>query len=693
MRKPRPHLRPSTRWSSSTATRPITEAALRNEPPPSSSVERAATLAGQPVAAMRAMTGGAYVLRLFQPLPDADAVALARALESDPEVEFAAPDRMKTIHLSPNDTCYASAGGAACNGAFQWDLFEAIGGANLPGAWDITTGSASIVVGVLDTGILAHPDLSGRTVPGYDMIADSFVGNDGNGRDADPSDPGDWVAANECYPGNGRAAAARGTARTSPAPSAPPPTTASDIAGINWVSKILPVRVLGKCGGYTSDIIDGMTWSAGLAVPGVPSNPNPAKVVNLCLGGGGACDAVFEQPIINNVIAAGTTVVIAAGNSNGDAANFSPGNCNGVITVAATQRAGARASYSNYGTTVEIAAPGGGDGNYILSTLNNGATVPSAYILALYQGTSMATPHVAGIVSLMLSANPTLTPAQVLSKVQSTARAFPTGTVRDCTSNPAAVNATVKYCGAGIIDAQAAVLSAGGGGSAARRRSRVRQSAPRAASVTFTATVTGNAPTGTVNFRDGGATFGGCGAVAFTGGSGNVRTAQCTTSALAAGAHSLTAVYSGDAGNLTSTSPALSQVISSGPVATTTALASSANPAPVGQSVTFTATVTGAAPTGTVNFTGRRRDVWRMRRRRVHRRRRQRPDGPVHDERPRRRHAQPHGRLQRRRRQSHLHQSDADAVDRARHVLDHADRLPQSRGARRARHVYRHRHR
>ena len=581
----------------------ITEAALRNEPPPSSSVERAATVAGQPVAAVRAMTGGAYVLRLFQPLPDADAEALARALESDPEVEFAAPDRIKTIQISPNDTCYASAGGPACNGAFQWDLFEAVGGANLPGAWDITTGSTSIVVGVLDTGILAHPDLSGRTVPGYDMIVDTAVANDGNGRDADPSDPGDWVVANECYNGSGASNSSwHGTHVSGTIGAAT--NNASNIAGINWVSKILPVRVLGKCGGYTSDIMDAMTWAAGLSVPGVPSNPNPAKVVNLSLGGGGACDAVFEQPIINNVIAAGTTVVIAAGNSNGDAANFSPGNCNGVITVAATQRAGARASYSNYGTTVEIAAPGGGDGNYILSTLNSGATVPAAYVLALYQGTSMATPHVAGIVSLMLSANPALTPAQVLSKVQSTARAFPTGTARDCTANPAAVNATVKYCGAGIIDAQAAVLSAGGGGggpvaTTTAVASSLNPAGP-GASVTFTATVTGKAPTGTVNFRDAGVTFGGCGAVAFTGGAGDVRTAQCTTSGLAAGAHSITAVYSGDAGNLTSTSPVLTQSI--GVPTSSTALTSSPNPAAPGVLVTFTATVTGSTPTGTVNF-------------------------------------------------------------------------------------------
>ena len=113
---------------------------------------------------------------------------------------------------------------------------------------------------------------------------------------------------------------------------------------------------LGKCGGTISDIVDGMRWSAGLAVAGVPANANPAKVLNLSLGGCGACGTTY-QDAINAIVAAGTTVVIAAGNSNADASGSRPANCNGVITVAATNRNGSRASYSNYGAVVEISAP------------------------------------------------------------------------------------------------------------------------------------------------------------------------------------------------------------------------------------------------------------------------------------------------------------------------------------------------
>jgi serine protease len=221
------------------------------------------------------------------------------------------------------------------------------------------------------------------------------------------------------------------------------------VTGINWVSKILPVRVLGKCGGYTSDIIDGMRWAAGLSVTGVPANSHPARAINISLGGSGACSAE-QQTAINEIVAAGTVVVVAAGNSNTDASNFNPANCNNVITVAATNRSGYRSYYTNYGSVVEISAPGGdtssSDSNGVLSTLNTGTQGPVADTYAYYQGTSMATPHVTGVASLVLSVKPSLTPAQVLQVLQSTARAFPVGST-----------CNTSICGAGIVDAAAAV--------------------------------------------------------------------------------------------------------------------------------------------------------------------------------------------------------------------------------------------
>jgi serine protease len=223
------------------------------------------------------------------------------------------------------------------------------------------------------------------------------------------------------------------------------------VAGINWVSKIQAVRVLGKCGGFTSDIVDGIRWAAGLYVSGASVNSTPSRVINMSLGGSGACSTA-QQKAINEAVAVGTVVVVAAGNSNADAANFSPGNCTGVITVASNDRDGNRAYYSNYGTSVEITAPGGETvptgSNGVLSTLNLGTTSPGTHGYAYYQGTSMATPHVAGVVSLMLSKNPYLTPAQVTNLLQANVTAFPLGST-----------CTTSICGAGILNA-AAVLQA-----------------------------------------------------------------------------------------------------------------------------------------------------------------------------------------------------------------------------------------
>lgn len=389
-------------------------------------VQRLAGRLGESVKHLRSMSGRNHVLKLARLHTKAEAEALARRLSFDPAVEFAEPDLRMVPLMTPNDSSYAQ----------QWDLYESVGGINAPAAWDRTTGSSAITIAVLDTGLLPHAELSGRTVAGYDFITDLGMANDGDARDPDPSDPGDWGC-------NGNNSSWHGTHVAGTIGAAA--NNANGIAGINWVSKIQSVRVLGRCGGYSSDIIDAMRWVAGIPVGGAPNNATPARVLNLSLGGSGACGASYQNAI-NDVVARGTVVVVAAGNSGVDASNTSPANCDGVIAVGATTRNGARASYSNFGSRVAISAPG----SSILSTLNTGTTVPAADTYALYSGTSMASPHVVGVVSLMLSMNPSLTPMQIKTMLQSSARAFPTGTGADCTTT---------VCGAGIVDAAAALAA------------------------------------------------------------------------------------------------------------------------------------------------------------------------------------------------------------------------------------------
>ena len=381
---------------------------------------------------------GARVIKLDRKVALADAAKVAAEVAArDPNVEYAEPDRIMKPLLTPNDSMYSQ----------QWDYFEATGGMNLPAAWDKSTG-AGIRVAVIDTGYRPHADLSGQILAGYDFISDATIANDGGGRDSDASDPGDWTAAGEC--GAGEPASNSSWHGTHVAGTIAALTNnGSGVAGVAFGAKVVPVRVLGKCGGYTSDIADGIIWASGGTVSGVPNIAARAQVINMSLGGGGACDST-TQNAINGARSRGTVVVVAAGNEAQNASNSSPANCSGVITVAATNRSGGRASYSNYGTIVDVAAPGGDSGAAILSTLNAGTKGPGADSYAGYMGTSMATPHVAGVVALMLAKNPALTPDDVEARLKSSARAFP---------------ASCSGCGAGIVNASSAVDAATGSSS------------------------------------------------------------------------------------------------------------------------------------------------------------------------------------------------------------------------------------
>ncbi|MCQ3830986.1 S8 family serine peptidase [Microbulbifer elongatus] len=389
-------------------------------------------------------TGEFQLVTLRHAIPAATLQNLLSVLRRQPGVATVEVDQLMQHTAVPGDSRYSE----------QWHYFEATAGINLEAAWDTHDGSG-VVVAVIDTGITDHSDLNENIIRGYDFIDDTTVANDGDGRDADPSDPGDWLRAWECgffNPSQPRNSSWHGThvAGTIAA------VTNNDrgVAGVAHGARVLVARVLGKCGGYTSDIIDAIVWTSGGNVAGVPVNANPAQVINLSLGGQGSCSAAM-QSAINTARDNGATVVISAGNSNSNAADFSPANCAGVITVAATDREGNRASYSNYGATVEISAPGGEtnvSGNGVLSTLNSGTQGPAGESYHYYQGTSMAAPHVAGVAALLYQANPTITPDQVVNALQSTARAIP----GSCSGG----------CGAGIVDARAALNAVSDGNQA-----------------------------------------------------------------------------------------------------------------------------------------------------------------------------------------------------------------------------------
>lgn len=419
------------------------------------SVEAAVQNAGIRASYKKPSSNKAHIVQLAQPLSLSEAQAYAAQLSHDPSVAYAEPDQLMfpSDALTPSDSSYAN----------QWHLNTANSNnpsaSNLPAAWAETTGSNKIVVAVVDTGVLNHVDLAPRLIggnaasSGYDFVSFANRGNDGNGRDNNPSDTGDWVSTYDVSTAdfsncNLRDSTWHGTHVAGIIGAAS--NNGRGVSGVDWRAKLLTARVLGKCGGYLSDIADAIRWSAGESIDGV-ANPNPAKVINLSLGGTGACGQTY-QDAINSAVTRGATVVVAAGNAAADVSSQRPANCQNVITVAALNKVGGRASFSNYGSQVDIAAPGVG----ILSTLDSGKTTPNNdHSYAYYDGTSMATPQVSGVIALMLAANPKLTdgsltnvPALLEARLKAASRPFPTTVDRACTTTT---------CGAGMLDAYQAI--------------------------------------------------------------------------------------------------------------------------------------------------------------------------------------------------------------------------------------------
>lgn len=427
-----------------------------------------------PVLATRALGANLHMLELAPGDAGATAQSLLAALRADSSVEFAVPDRRVHAHSILSQDPLVDG---------QWYLGDAEAGAvDAMGAWDTTRGSAGVVVAVLDSGVLFdHPDLGrasrgGRLLPGYDFIsadraADFFTANDGDGRDPDPSDPGDHCDATASSWHGTRVAGIIGAQADN----------GVGVAGVTWSGYLLPVRVIGRCSGFNSDILAALRWAAGLEVPGVPRNPYPARVANLSLGSDGPCDQA-SRSVIEEVVAAGMMVVVAAGNSGGRVG--SPANCPGAVGIAALRHAGTKAGYSNFGPGIALGAPGGNCVNInagqpclysINTTSNDGIKAPGTHTWTsqadVNVGTSFAAPIVSGIAGLMLAVNGNLSPGQLLHRLQAGAATFATtsdgGTPPACKLptgpldfQPSECACTTDTCGAGMANARGAVREA-----------------------------------------------------------------------------------------------------------------------------------------------------------------------------------------------------------------------------------------
>jgi serine protease len=454
---------------------------------------------------MRPVGRASQLLDFGRPLPAAEAREIAEMLSRQPDVEWVVPNerehRLQVVpnEVVPNDPYYP----ATAPGTGQWWLRRVSGSdgnvladrlRGVPGfqaAWSTgiagRLGDPSAIVAVLDTGITsgayAHPELEGKVIAGYDFVSEVEYANDGDGRDADPSDPGDWVdhgdLANPAFDGcmleasswHGTLIAGQIAALTN---------NGQGVAGIGWNTKVLAVRVAGKCGATVSDIVDGIRWAAGLPVVGVPIiNPNPARIINISFGGDAACNAEYQAAIDEVWNSKGAIVVAAAGNEHAGLSR--PASCDKVVGVVGLNRDGFKNNYSNFGAKAVIATVGGDDDGTdsglwsqyladdgILTVDNCGSTVPRMPSTcpngpyAFLYGTSFSAPLVSGAAALMLSANPALTAQQLVDGLKASARPHVTSPlIGTCSwNNPGRCICTTSTCGAGILDAERALLYA-----------------------------------------------------------------------------------------------------------------------------------------------------------------------------------------------------------------------------------------